>query len=94
MKSTKLKILFAGISIFAVTSIFAQDSPSTPKPDTSKAPKPDSTSMVILSRNNNLLRNNVYAMTSLQATNVNNFVAKKEAENEILSQKSSVKISA
>ena len=94
MKSFKLKILFAGISIFAVTSIFAQDSPSTPKPDTSKAPKPDSTNMVKLSRNNSLLRSNVYAITSLQATNANNFVAKKEAENEILAQKSLVKISA
>lgn len=51
MKSIKSKALFFGLSLFAFTAIHAQDTTTTPKPDTTK-PKTDSTVMVNLNKVN------------------------------------------
>ena len=45
MKSTKFKVLLLATSLFAFSATFAQDTTNKPKPDTSKTPKHDSTSM-------------------------------------------------
>lgn len=92
MKSTQLKTVFLGLSCFAFASTFAQDSPKTPKPDTTKLPKHDSTAM----KTNSMHSNSVsYQMVTPFFTKNKDIVAlKKEAENEILTKKSLVKISA
>lgn len=45
MKSTVLKGMLLGVSCFAATAIFAQDTTKKPKPDTTTMPKKDSTTM-------------------------------------------------
>ena len=45
MTSTQLKTIFAGLSCFAFTTIFSQDTTMKPKTDTSKWPKHDSTKL-------------------------------------------------
>jgi hypothetical protein len=45
MNAIKSKALFAGLSMFAFTAIHAQDTTTTPKPDTTK-PKTDTTVMI------------------------------------------------
>jgi hypothetical protein len=45
MNAIKSKALFAGLGMFAFTAIHAQDTTTTPKPDTTK-PKTDTTVMI------------------------------------------------
>jgi hypothetical protein len=94
MKSTKLKAVFFGLSCFAVASTFAQDSPKTPKPDTTKWPKHDSTSLNANSRPGNTVSYNVKMLNSFVTANENINALKTEAENEILTKKSFANISA
>ena len=95
MKSIQLKTVFLGLSCFAFASTFAQDSPSTPKPDTTKMPKHDSTSM-----NSPALMKTTVASINVKAVNENvskneSIVAlKNDAEEDVLTKKSFAKISA
>ena len=94
MKSTQLKTVFLGLSCFAFASTFAQDSPSTPKPDTTKLPKHDSTAMKTNSMHSNSVSYNVKMLNSFFTTNESIVTLKNEAENEVLTKKSFAKISA
>lgn len=94
MKSTQLKAVVLGLSCFAFASTFAQDSPSTPKPDTTKLPKHDSTSMKTSSMHSNSVSYNVKMLNSFFTKNEDIVALKNEAENEVLTEKSFAKISA
>ncbi len=94
MNSPKLKTIFLGLSCFAFASSFAQDSPSTPKPDTTKWPKHDSTSMNKTTIHSNLANYNVAMLSASFIANNGLVAVKKEAENEILTKKSFAKISS
>jgi len=85
MKSTGLKGVFLGLTLFAATSLFAQDTTNTPKPDTTKWPKHDTTSM-------NTLQTQIKANpNTFQAALLNNAesfaVAKSEMETEVSAKK-------
>ncbi len=77
MKNIKSKALFLGLSCFAFSATFAQDSPRTPRPDTTKSPRHDSTVMV-KSHFDNSLRTTFNAATSFVMIDDNKLVAKKE----------------
>ena len=94
MNSPKLKTVLLGLSCFAFASSFAQDSPSTPKPDTTKWPKHDSTSMKKTTMQSNLANYNVAMLSASFIANNGLAAVKKEAENEILTKKSFAKISS
>ncbi|HET7116739.1 MAG TPA: hypothetical protein VFI29_09620 [Hanamia sp.] len=76
MKAIKSKALFFGLSLFAFTAIQAQDTTTTPKPDTTK-PKKDSTVMVNFNKVNS--ENTAIVTTSFVTINDNKAVAKLEA---------------
>ncbi|MGH2646305.1 MAG: hypothetical protein ACRDE8_02015 [Ginsengibacter sp.] len=84
MKSMKSKAFFLALSCFAISASFAQDTPKTPKPDTTKEPKHDS-SMV----KHNTVKpvkqdNTTYNATTLfMMNNENKLAAKKESTNDI-----------
>ena len=93
MNFTKLKAVFLGLSCFAFASTFAQDSPKTPKPDTTKWPKHDSTSMSRVTMHSS----SGYIVKMLNESFTKNediLSLKKEAEDEILTKKSPAKISS
>lgn len=94
MKSTKLKAILLGMSCFAVASTFAQDSPKTPTPDTTKMPKHDSTSMNLSAKHNNVVAVNVKASDAFATSNEAIVALKHEAEEETLTEKYFAKISA
>lgn len=94
MKSTQLKAVFLGLSCFAFASTFAQDSPSTPKPDTTQLPKHDSTTMKTNSMHSNSVSYNAKMLNSFFSKNEDIVALKNEAENEVLTKKSFAKISA
>ena len=94
MKSTKLKVIFLGLSCFAFASTFAQDSPKTPKPDTTKWPKHDSTGMSSATKHGNSVSYSVKMLNSSFSKNENIVALKKEAEDEILTKKGFIKISS
>ncbi len=77
MKKIKSKALMLGLSCFAFSATFAQDSPRTPKPDTTQLPKHDSTVMV-KSHLDNSARKTFNAATSFVMINDNKLAAKKE----------------
>ena len=92
MNSTKLKAVLLGASCFAFASTFAQDSPSTPKPDTMKMPRHDSTTMNLKVMNNVAIFK-FKAADLFFATNEGLVATKNEAESEILTSKPVIKIS-
>ncbi len=94
MKSTKLKTVLLGLSCFAFASAFAQDSPKTPNPDTTKAPKHDSTSMRSTTMHSNLVRCDLNVLNAYFTTNGDVVALKNEAENEILTKRSLAGISS
>ncbi len=95
MNSTKLKAILLGVSSFAVASCFAQDTPKSPKPDTTQMPKHDSTSMNLNAMHNNGVSLNVKAPVSSFITKNESIVAlKNEAEDETLTEKFLAKTSA
>ena len=69
MNSTKLKAVFLGLSCFAFASTFAQDSPKTPKPDTTKWPRHDSTGISGATTHSNSAGYNVKMLNSLFTKN-------------------------
>ena len=77
MKKIKSKALMLGLSCFAFSATFAQDSPRTPKPDTTKAPRHDSTVMV-KSHLDTSSPKTFNATTSFVMINDNKLAAKKE----------------
>lgn len=94
MKSTKLKVIFLGLSCFAFASTFAQDSPKTPKPDTTKMPKHDSTSLSSAAMHSNSVSYSIKMLNSSFTKNENIAALKNEAEDEILTKKGFIKISS
>ncbi|KAA9035866.1 hypothetical protein FW778_20135 [Ginsengibacter hankyongi] len=95
MKSIQLKTVFLGLSCFAFASTFAQDSPSTPKPDTTKMPKHDSTSMNSpVAMHNNVASINVNASNEYVSKNESIVALKNDAEEDVLTAKSFAKITA
>ena len=94
MKSTQLKAVFLGLSCFAFASTFAQDSPKTPKPDTTKMPKHDSTSLSSATMHSNSVSYSAKMLNSSFTKNENIVALKNEAEDEILTKKSFPKISS
>lgn len=94
MKSTKLKVIFLGLSCFAVASTSAQDSPNMPKPDTTKMPRHDSTSKNSSAMNSNVVGFNFKASDSFIVNNENIAALKQEAEEETLTEKYLAKTSA
>jgi hypothetical protein len=78
MKFIKVKVFFLAVSFFSFSAIFAQDSTSHPKTDSSKAPKHDSTSMIQTPRSSNALTSNVTEITAFIGKNENKVEAKKE----------------
>ncbi|HVZ96104.1 MAG TPA: hypothetical protein VG847_04460 [Chitinophagaceae bacterium] len=86
MKSTGLKGVFLGLTCFAATAIFAQDTTNKPKPDTSKWPKRDTTSMNRIQTN---IRANDIKLNVALLNEAGSFVvAKNEMENEVSAKKS------
>jgi len=94
MNSTKLKVILLGVSSFAVASCFAQDTPKSPKPDTTQMPKHDSTSMNLNALHNNAVSLNLKATGSFIAKNESFVALKNEAEEETLTEKYLAKTSA
>jgi len=94
MNSTKLKVILLGVSSFAVASCFAQDTPKSPKPDTTQMPKHDSTSMNLNALHNNAVNLNLKATGSFIAKNESFVALKNEAEEETLTEKYLAKTSA
>ena len=94
MTSTKLKAILLGVSSFAVASCFAQDTPKSPKPDTTQMPKHDSTSMNLNALHNNAVNLNLKATGSFIAKNESFVALKNEAEEETLTEKYLAKTSA
>ena len=95
MKSIQLKTVLLGLSCFAFASTFAQDSPSTPKPDTTKMPKHDSTSMNLpVTMQNNIASINVKTANDYVLKNESLVALKNEAEEDVLTEKSFAKILA
>ena len=94
MNSTKLKVILLGVSSFAVASCFAQDTPKSPKPDTTQMPKHDSTSMNLNALHNNAVSLNLKATGSFIAKNESFVALKNEAEDETLTEKYLAKTSA
>jgi len=94
MNSTKLKVILLGVSSFAVASCFAQDTPKSPKPDTTQMPKHDSTSMNLNALHNNAVNLNLKATGSFIAKNESFVALKNEAEDETLTEKYLAKTSA
>lgn len=95
MKSIQLKTVFLGLSCFAFASTFAQDSPSTPKPDTTKMPKHDSTAMKSPASTHNIVASiNVKAVNEFVSKNESIVALKNDAEEGISTEKSIAKISA
>jgi len=78
MKSIKLKVFFLALSFLAFSATFAQDTTHKPKPDTSKLPKHDSTSMRITPGIGSLLGNTVNVDSSSLTKNEGKPEAKKE----------------
>jgi hypothetical protein len=94
MTSTKLKAILLGVSSFAVASCFAQDTPKSPKPDTTQMPKHDSTSMNLKAMHNNAVSLNVKAHDSFISQNESIVALKNEADEETLTEKYLAKTSA
>jgi hypothetical protein len=94
MNSTKLKVILLGVSSFAVASCFAQDTPKSPKPDTTQMPKHDSTSMNLNALHNNAVNLNLKETGSFIAKNESFVALKNEAEDETLTEKYLAKTSA
>lgn len=94
MNSTKLKAILFCVSSFAVASCFAQDTPKSPKPDTMKMPKHDSTSMNLNAMHNNTVSLYIKAHATSIAQNENIIALKNEAEDETLTEKYLAKTSA
>ena len=94
MNSTKLKAILLGVSSFAVASCFAQDTPKSPKPDTTQMPKHDSTTMNLKAMHQNAVSLNVKAYGSFIAKNESIVALKNEAEDETLTEKYLAKTSA
>ena len=94
MNSTKLKAVFLGLSCFAFAATFAQDSPKTPKPDTTKSPKHDSISMSSAMMYGRSIGYSVKMLNASFTKNEDIVALKKEAEDEILTKKSFAKISS
>ncbi len=73
----KSKAFFLALSCFVFSATFAQDSPKTPKPDTTKRPKHDSTTV-----KHNIqpakAATTIDATTSFIMINENKLAAKKE----------------
>ncbi|HEY5407445.1 MAG TPA: hypothetical protein VIJ92_10160 [Ginsengibacter sp.] len=87
MNFPKLKAILFGVSCFAFASAFAQDTPKTPKPDTTKMPRHDSTSMNLKAMHNDVVSFNVTASHSFITKNEKAVALKKEAEDETLTEK-------
>lgn len=94
MNSPKLKAILLGVSCFAVASCFAQDTPKSPKPDTTQMPKHDSTSMNLNAMHNNAVSLNIKAPVSFIGKNESFVALKNEAEDETLTEKYLAKTSA
>lgn len=76
MNAIKSKALFAGLSMFAFTAIHAQDTTTTPPPDTTK-PKPDTTVMMNINKVSS--EHKAMLTTSFVMINDNRVAAKLEA---------------
>lgn len=76
MKAIKSKALIFGLSLFAFTAIQAQDTTTTPQPDTTK-PKTDSTVMINLKKVSS--ENTAMVTTSFVMINDTKAAAKLEA---------------
>ncbi len=86
MKSTGLKGIFLGLTCFAATAVFAQDTTNKPKPDTSKWQKHDTTSMNLIHQQ---IRPNHEKFIAAILNDTNGVVvAKNEMENDVLVKKS------
>jgi len=94
MNSTKLKAILLGVSSFSVASCFAQDTPKSPKPDTTQMPRHDSTSMNLKVMHNNAVSLNVKVPGSSLIKNENIVALRNEAEDETLTEKYLAKTSA
>jgi hypothetical protein len=94
MNSTKLKTVFLGLSCFAFACAFAQDSPKTPKPDTTKRTRHDSTSISGAVMHGSSAGYSVKMLNASFTKNEDIVALKKEAEDEILTIKSFAKISS
>ena len=79
MKSIKLNVLFLALSFFAISATFAQDTTGKPKPDTSKLPKKDSTSLIKTHNAGSLLSSKFNPINATLTNNKTKVEAKKEA---------------
>ena len=79
----KSKAFFLALSCFAFSAAFAQDTPKTPKPDTTKWPKHDSSLVKHIIQPVKPGNSTFNATTLFMINNENKLAAKKESTNDI-----------